>query len=149
MVVSPDGALTAYTSDESGRYEVYLRSFPEPGAQTVVSQGGGVLPSWSPDGNALYYGVVDVDLRWMVARIGRAPVPTVLSTDALSFTLPGTAANPIGASMLHPDGDRFIVGLDAAASDAAGAATGRRERLVLVQNWLTEVRERMGVARRD
>ena len=54
-VVSPDGTLAAYTSDESGQYEIYIRSFPEPGAQTVVSQGGGDVPFWSPDGNTLYY----------------------------------------------------------------------------------------------
>ena len=44
MVVSPDGTLAAYTSDESGQYEIYIRSFPDPGERTIVSQGGGNVP---------------------------------------------------------------------------------------------------------
>ena len=55
MVISPDGTLAAYQSNGSGTDEVYIRSFPEPGAQTLVSQGGGERPFWSPDGNSVYY----------------------------------------------------------------------------------------------
>ena len=42
--VSPDGTLAAYRSDESGEDEIYIRSFPDPGERTVVSQGGGGAP---------------------------------------------------------------------------------------------------------
>ena len=42
--VSPDGTLAAYRSDESGIGEIYIRSFPDPGERTLVSQGGGVVP---------------------------------------------------------------------------------------------------------
>ena len=55
MVVSRDGTLAAYTSDESGRDEIYIRSLPEPGERTLVSEGGGLYPFWSPDGNTVYY----------------------------------------------------------------------------------------------
>ena len=48
--VSPDGTLAAYTSDESGQYEIYVRSFPDPGERTRVSESGGGIPFWSPDG---------------------------------------------------------------------------------------------------
>ena len=44
IAVSPDGTLAAYASDESGQDEIYIRSFPEPGGQTVVSDGGGASP---------------------------------------------------------------------------------------------------------
>ncbi|MFB3111597.1 MAG: hypothetical protein ACE10G_06155, partial [Gemmatimonadales bacterium] len=53
--VSSDGTLAAYTSDESGTSEVYIRSFPEARQPDIVSQGGGVSPLWSPDGNTIYY----------------------------------------------------------------------------------------------
>jgi hypothetical protein len=52
---SPDGRQVAYVSDESGRKEVYVRPFPEPGAARQVSTGGGSQPRWSRDGRALYF----------------------------------------------------------------------------------------------
>jgi tRNA A-37 threonylcarbamoyl transferase component Bud32 len=53
--VSPDGRWLAYTSDESGRGEVYLDSYPRPGRRVAISQGGGVHPVWRGDGRELYY----------------------------------------------------------------------------------------------
>jgi serine/threonine protein kinase len=62
---SPDGHWVAYHSNESGRPEVYVRPFVSPGAagttasaalgQRQVSTAGGILPTWRPDGNELYY----------------------------------------------------------------------------------------------
>jgi len=52
---SPDGRWIAYTSDESGRDEVYLQRFPELGNKRSVSTDGGVQPVWSRDGEMLYY----------------------------------------------------------------------------------------------
>jgi serine/threonine-protein kinase len=52
---SPDGHWLAYQSNESGRYEVYVRPFPGPGAKTQVSTGGGGLPIWRRDGRELFY----------------------------------------------------------------------------------------------
>ena len=37
------------------KYEIYIRSFPDPGERTVVSEGGGNVPFLSSDGNTLYY----------------------------------------------------------------------------------------------
>jgi eukaryotic-like serine/threonine-protein kinase len=54
-VLSPNNKWLAYQSDESGRYEVYVTAFPHPGGKWQVSNGGGVLPYWSPDGKHLYY----------------------------------------------------------------------------------------------
>jgi len=53
--ISPDGQWVAYTSDESGRGEVYLDSYPRPGRRATISPGGGVHPVWRGDGRELYY----------------------------------------------------------------------------------------------
>ncbi len=53
--VSPDGRWLAYQSTESGRREVYVQPFPDGGAVTPVSSGGGTNPRWSSDGDELYY----------------------------------------------------------------------------------------------
>ena len=52
---SPDGRWIAYESDESGRFEVYVQSFPGPGAKWQVSTDGGTMPVWSRDGRELFY----------------------------------------------------------------------------------------------
>src|SRR5262249_31061616 len=52
---SPDGHWLAYVSDESGRDEVYVRSFPEPRTRIQISTQGGTGPLWSRDGKELFY----------------------------------------------------------------------------------------------
>ena len=85
IVVSRDGTLAAFGSNESGRDEVYIRSFPEPGERTPVSEGGGQYPFWSPDGNTVYYWTPPGPggLTFMAARIQREPTPVVLSRVSL------------------------------------------------------------------
>jgi serine/threonine-protein kinase len=53
--ISPDGRWIAYVSNESGREEVYVQSFPKLGNKVAVSAGGGNEPHWSRDGRELYY----------------------------------------------------------------------------------------------
>ena len=144
IMVSPDGTLAAYTSDETGTDEVYIRSFPEPGERTLVSQGGGEYPFWSPDGNTVYYwtlgaiGGAEGDF-FIAARIGRNPTVVVLSRDPLfsgNYFRPG--------SDLHPDGDRLIVPQSLNAVAAPGDLDAEPERFVVVVNWFEELRQRMG-----
>ncbi len=53
--ISPDGNWFAYSSDESGRLEVYVQSFPVPGQKWQISPDGGGDPRWSRDGRELFY----------------------------------------------------------------------------------------------
>jgi|GEM_PF-555299 len=53
--LSPDGGRLAYSSDESGQFEVYLAPREAPDQAIQVSQDGGVQPAWSPDGRELYF----------------------------------------------------------------------------------------------
>jgi hypothetical protein len=52
---SADGRWVAYNSNESGRFEVYVRPFPAGGGKWQVSTDGGGYPVWSADGKRLYY----------------------------------------------------------------------------------------------
>ena len=54
-VFAPDGTWVAYQSNESGRFEIYVRPFPGPGGQWQISTGGGTSPRWRKDGKELYY----------------------------------------------------------------------------------------------
>jgi Tol biopolymer transport system component len=51
---SPDGTWIAYQSDQSGRFEVYIRPFSGSGSVIQVSTNGGSLPVWGPDGTELF-----------------------------------------------------------------------------------------------
>jgi Tol biopolymer transport system component len=64
---SPDGRWVAYASNETGRYEIYIRSFPAAGGQWQISTGGGITPRWRHDGQELFY--VAPDNRMMAAPI--------------------------------------------------------------------------------
>ena len=54
-VLSPDGRFMAYFSDESGRDEVYVRTFPDGEGKRIISRAGGREPMWSGDGRELFY----------------------------------------------------------------------------------------------
>jgi eukaryotic-like serine/threonine-protein kinase len=72
-VLSPDGRWLAYGSDESGRWEVYVRHYPDLEDITRISIEGGVAPMWNPDGDELFYW--DTNLQTLVfvsVRAGRA-----------------------------------------------------------------------------
>jgi Tol biopolymer transport system component len=94
---SPDGTAVAYTSNESGAFQVYVKAFPGPGQARQVSTRGGGDPVWSHDGRHLYFlhlnGVYEADVR--------AP-------DAEPRLLFETA-RPLGALEVSPDGTRHLV----------------------------------------
>lgn len=52
---SPDGRWLIYTSDESGKREIYVRAYPGPGAKLKISNDGGVEPLWSRNGREVFY----------------------------------------------------------------------------------------------
>ena len=54
-MISPDGRRIAYTSDESGRSDVFIEAFPGGGKRQQVSNAGGEEPFWARDGRVLYY----------------------------------------------------------------------------------------------
>ena len=64
---SPDGRWVAYQSNETGPYEIYVRRFPDSGAQQQVSTSGGIQARWRSDGQELYF--IAPDGRLMAAPI--------------------------------------------------------------------------------
>ena len=138
--VSRGGTLAAYMSNETGLSEVYIRSFPDPGAPTLVSQGGGESPFWSPDDNTVYYwGIGGVTPTFMAARIQRNPTPVVLSRDSL-FTGDDVRLQ----SDLHPEGDRLVVVRNVGSTADSEGAAPEPERLIMVTNFFELLRQQIG-----
>jgi Tol biopolymer transport system component len=138
-VFSPDGRWLAYTSNESGRSEVFVRSFPGPGLQSQISTSGGWVPIWSKRRNELFY--LSPDSHVMVVSYAiegnmfRATPPQKWSEQPI-HERPGPRSFD-----LHPDGDRILVSGDLATGTDV-------DKVVLVTNIFDEVRWRLSDARR-
>ncbi|HEY2377922.1 MAG TPA: hypothetical protein VGH98_18255 [Gemmatimonadaceae bacterium] len=78
--MSHDGQLLAYTSNESGRNEVYVRSLTDSAPPLRISEGGGTQPVWSTDDRDVYY---RGPLQMMRANVARGAPMSVRRRDVL------------------------------------------------------------------
>jgi Tol biopolymer transport system component len=70
--VSPDSRYLAYTTNESGTFQIVVQTFPDPnGGKWQISAEGGVQPKWRRDGRELYY--LSLDGKMMSVPVGTAP----------------------------------------------------------------------------
>jgi serine/threonine protein kinase/Tol biopolymer transport system component len=122
--LSPDGRWLAYASDESGRYEVYVQSFPGGGGKRQVSNGGGHYPRWHRDGRELFYYARDGKLMTAPVRSGESfEVDAAVSLfEFRAGTSPGFAPYAVTA-----DGQRFLIN--------AVVETEPNAPLTVVVNW--------------
>jgi hypothetical protein len=111
--VSPDGRWIAYSSNETGRSEVYIRSFPEGAGRIQVSVNGGVFPRWRRDGRELYFlnlvslgAMMASEIRVSGSSVQRDVPRLVFQTLYLTGTHSGGQHHAYGASA---DGQRFLV----------------------------------------
>jgi len=133
---SPDGRWIAYSSNESGALEVYVRPFPGPGGKTLISNSGGISPVWSPARREVIY--QSADQRLMVASYAA-------NGDSFHVEKPrpwSESQSPVvtwagrRSFALHPDGERIAL---PAARDAAAS---RQNTVVFLFNFFDELRRR-------
>jgi serine/threonine-protein kinase len=133
---SPDGRWLAYSSDESGRREVYVQPYPGPGGKWQISTDGGQEPVWNPKGGELFYRsgnkimAVDVDTKATFSP-GK---PRVLFEGPY---VPTSASLPFYD--VSPDGQRFLM------LKAADSETSAPTQINVVLNWFTELQARVPV----
>jgi serine/threonine protein kinase len=129
---SPDGKWVAYTSDESGADEVYVRSFPAGGDKQRVSIKGGDWVRWRSDGEMFY---IAADRRVMSVAVRAVSGSLKFGTPAALFTIPLTLApSGGGASYTYdviPDGQRFLA--------AAPVGNTTPPTMTVVVNWQAEL----------
>src|SRR5260370_190960 len=95
----------AYTSDESGRSEVYVQSYPGGANRIPVSTGGGVQPRWSRDGKELFYIAGDAVVVVAIHPDGSFGAPRRLF-DRSNFLVSGQLFQSYDVA---PDGKRFLM----------------------------------------
>jgi Tol biopolymer transport system component len=130
---SPDGKWLAYSSDESGRREIYVQPYPGPGGKWQISTDGGREPIWNPNGRELFYRNGD---KMMAVDIATQPGfsagrPRVLFGGPYVLS-PTTTAN----YDVSPDGQRFLM---LKGGEEQQAAT----QIHVVLNWFEELKRRV------
>ncbi|MCK5652839.1 MAG: serine/threonine-protein kinase, partial [Gemmatimonadetes bacterium] len=136
--LSPDGRWLAYASQETGEWEIYVRPFPDvTSGKWIVSHGGGLGPRWAHSGRELFYRTLDNEMTVATVEMGE------------SFRV--TDRQPLFSIPLGFSLGTFVVLYDITSDDqefimvrAVGSAEGVRPPMILVENWLEEVKARVG-----
>jgi len=133
--ISPDGRWMAYTSNESGKDEVYVRPFPDVNKRKwQVSTGGGNYPLWSPDGRELFYHIDNAAMAVPVETISdfKPGKPKVLFRG--SYFRPAQYGDIIFWD-IDPNGKRFLILKEVAAQAP--------RKINIVVNWFEELKQRV------
>ena len=117
---SPNSRWLAYASDESGKSEVYVVSFPQGNGKWQVSAGGGTRPRWRRDGKELFY--ISATSEFMSVEVREKGGSLAFSASRALFP-----AQSISTYDVAPDGNKFVV-LDHLEQSSA-------EPITLVTNW--------------
>jgi serine/threonine protein kinase len=129
--LSPDGHWIAYSSDESGKSQIYVQPFPGRGAKQRVSSVAGTEPFWRGDGKELYYLTLDGDLM-------------MLTIDTSSGFHSGTPQPLFHArvSANYQTRNRFCPSADGQRFLLLATGTPRLAPTTVVLNWTAELNER-------
>jgi hypothetical protein len=120
--LSPDGRWISYASDESGKREVYVQSFPASGNKWKISNNGGNWLQWRRDGKELFYtsrdGIMSVEIKAQKA-------PNQFDVGIPQLAVRARVAGSFGVT---PDGQRFLV-------NGRGADSTESSTLTVILNW--------------
>ena len=132
--LSPNGRYVAYVSNESGQFEVYVQTFPEPGGRVTVSSNGGTKIRWSRDGKELFYVEGETLIAVEVSTEGGFSIGKSTRLFDHPGLRPGGNYAPYDVSA---DGKRFILVEPITETGEIPKPTIR-----IVQNWYEQFRER-------
>ncbi len=131
---SPDGKWVAYASNETGKWEIYVTSFPDARGKWQVSTGGGEQPHWRGDGKELFY--ISSDGKMMAA-----PVTTGVNFDAGPpvVLFQATPRQPVSTNDqfvydVRRDGQRFLILTQLKQAES--------EPMSIILNWPAKLKEK-------
>jgi serine/threonine-protein kinase len=135
-IVSPDGRWLAYEADNSGRFEIYVRPFPNVNAgQWLLSTAGGQRPVWARSGQELFYEAPGGAMMTIMA-VRVDPRGTAWNAGSPAKVLEGPYFTQGGSRRTYDvsaDGRRFLMVKRPASQVGA-------PQIVVVQNWLEELK---------
>ena len=127
--LSPDGKWIAYQSDESGRWEIYVRAFPDSDRKWLISNEGGTMPVWRADGRELFY--VSLDGKMTAVSV----TPGAELEAAAPVTLFDAPLRQHATTQYDVSSDGLFLLNRRVEDDAA-------EPITLLQNWDMQLREK-------
>jgi eukaryotic-like serine/threonine-protein kinase len=128
---SPDGKYVAYSTNETGDWEVYVSSFPEATSKWQVSRGGGEEPRWRGDGKELFYVSSEGKLMATSVKLGanfEAMAPVALFQTRRRQKI---SSQDIYTYTVTEDGKKFLFNTLMEQREAAP--------LSIIQNWTAEL----------
>jgi Tol biopolymer transport system component len=135
--LSPDGRWMAYTSNEGGSYEVYVRPYSSGSGIWQVSHNGGYQPQWRADGREIYF--LSPDRRLMAAPVSVQGASFVPGDPVALFSVGTSSWEALSTGSQYapsPDGQRFLV--NRKRPDAAALP------ITADINWMAYVDRRLG-----
>ena len=138
--VSPDGHWLAYEASDSGRFEVYVRPFPNvDGGKWQVSTNGGAQPLWARSGHELFYesrgALMSVPVT--IGSTFTAGTPRKILDSGYLLRIP--AEGPGRMYDASPDGQQFLMLKESRAADEQRPLP----RMILVENWFEELKAKV------
>jgi Tol biopolymer transport system component len=130
---SPNGRWIAYTSDESGRNEIYAAPFPGPGGKQQISTSGGRQPRWRGDGKEIFY--LDRDNKLVSVAVNSQGASLVVGAARPLFEVRSWTEDSLGFGYVYDvtaDGQRFLV--NTVLEQKASAP------ITLVVNWTADLK---------
>jgi Tol biopolymer transport system component len=109
--LSPDGNWIAYTSDETGAWEVYVQSFPMPGGKRAISVGGGAEPQWTRNGHEIVYLRPDGTMMAVDVTPGDAALQPGRPRPLFRTSIAGDITTYRNHYVVTADGQRFLVNM--------------------------------------
>ena len=142
--ISPDGRYVAYQSDESGKGEIYVRTFPDVNkGKWQVSSSGGNSPLWSPDGRELFYRSGDATMAVEVETqptFKRGNPKTLFQGTYIATLFP---KGVLTSWDIHPNGKKFLMIKPPASAGATHGAANPQPKIIVVVNWFEELKQRV------
>ena len=127
-VFAPNGRFFAYMSNESGRYDAYVQTFPPSGPKWSISLGGGGFPIWRNDGREMFYFALDGTLMSVDVKMD-GTFESGTPKQLFKTSVQPTSGMPYA---VNADGTRFLMNAPAEESSAP---------LIVVLNWTARLKQ--------
>ena len=135
---SPNGRYLAYQSDESGRYEIYVRPFPRvDNGRWQVSTAGGTRPVWARSGRELFY--LDASNALTAVPVSTSEPTISIGSPAKLFDTQYAEPNPSRHFDVSADSQRFLM----LKAIAPGDPNATPVSMILVEHWFEELKQRV------
>jgi Tol biopolymer transport system component len=127
--LSPDSHWIAYVSQESGKREIFVQSFPPSGGKWQISNGGGTEPSWRGDGKEIYF-IAGSEFKAVDVKAAGSSFEAGIPKSLFQVQL--DSANRRNRYLATPDGQRFLLVTTPKSIDTTP--------FIVVENWQTALK---------